>query len=71
LLFYEPSATASLEVDNSSFTYSLVYGIELDCTRTTPLPTVTLTNNTYANNGSDTANAKTQATNVGPGLTCP
>jgi hypothetical protein len=71
LLFYSPTATASLEVDNSSFTYSLGYGIQLDCTTTTPLPTVKLTNNTYAHNAIDTANANTEAVNVGPGLTCP
>jgi hypothetical protein len=71
LLFYEPDATASLKVDNSSFTNSLAYGIQVDCTTTSPLPTLQLTNNTYAHNGSDTANANTQATNVGPGLTCP
>jgi len=71
LLMYSPTATASLAVDNSSFSYSLGYGIQLDCTSTTPLPTVTLTNNTYAHNASDTANANTQAANVGPGLTCP
>jgi hypothetical protein len=70
LIFYSPYATASLVVDNSSFTYSLGYGIELDCTTTTPLPNLQLTNNTYAHNGSDTANANTPATNVGPGLTC-
>jgi len=70
LVFYEPSSTASLKVDNSKFTYSLGYGIELDCTTTTPLPTLSLTNNTYAHNGSDTANANTEAANVGPGLSC-
>jgi len=74
LLMYSPTATASLTVDNSSFTNSLGYGIQLDCTSTTPLPTVTLTNNTYSHNASDTANAGTQAANVGPGLSgasCP
>jgi hypothetical protein len=71
LLLSSPTATASLEVDNSSFTDSLGYGIQLDCTTTNPLPTVKLTNNTYARNGVDTANANTEAANVGPGLSCP
>ncbi len=71
LNLYGPTATASLQVNNSSFTYSLGYGIELDCTSTTPLPTLQLTNNTYAHNAVDTANANTEAANVGPGLTCP
>jgi hypothetical protein len=71
LLLYSPTATASLDVDHSSFTYSLGYGIQVDCTTTDPLPTVKLTSNTYAHNASDTANANTEAANVGPGLTCP
>ena len=74
LLLYSPTATASIEVDNSSFTDSLGYGIQLDCTTTTPLPKVALTNNTYARNGVDTAKANTEAANVGPdltGLSCP
>ena len=71
LLLYSPTATASLKVDNSSFSYSLGYGIQLDCTTTTPLPTVQLTSNTYAHNGVDTGNANTEANNVGPGLSCP
>ena len=71
LLLYSPTATASLKVDNSSFSYSLGYGVQLDCTTTTPLPTVQLTNNTYSHNGIDTGNANTEAINVGPGLSCP
>jgi hypothetical protein len=73
LILEQGNSTSTLAVDHSSFTYSLGYGIYVDCGNitSTPLATVTLTSNTYAHNAIDTGNANTEATNVGPGLNCP
>jgi hypothetical protein len=75
IILESANSSASLAVDHTALTYSLGYGIYLACADTavsTPLATVTLgAGNTYAFNDMDLSLTNDQATNVGPGLTCP
>ena len=76
LVVEDGNSTSVISVDHSSFTHSMGYGVYVKCAdmASTPLTKVTLdASNTYSNNANDTANAGTEATNVGPGLNlnCP
>ena len=75
LILENGNSTSQLVVDHSSFTYSLGYGIYLDCadpTVTTPQATVTLNAGiTYTFNESDMTNSGDPTDNVGPGLNGP
>jgi hypothetical protein len=75
LILENGNSTSQIVVDHSSFTYSLGYGIYLDCadsTVTTPQATVTLNAGiTYAFNESDMTNSGDPTSNVGPGLNGP
>jgi hypothetical protein len=78
LIVVNANSLATLDVDHSSFTYSLGYGIYLPCADTgvsTPLATVTLgAGVTFAHNESDMTDVNDQSHNVGPGLSgsnCP
>jgi hypothetical protein len=74
VILEKANSTSQLAVDHSAFSFSLGYGIYLDCAivSSPPLATVTLDpSNTYANNEADMTGANDEAHNVGPGLVCP
>jgi len=73
LILEDGNSASKIVVGNSSFSYSLGYGIYVACTDTavTPQATVTLNDGiTYAFNESDMTNTGDPADNVGPGPDC-
>ena len=74
LILENGNSTSQIVVDHSSFTYSLGYGIYLDCADPAVTSQATVTLNagiTYAFNESDMTNSGNPSNNVGPGLSGP